>query len=81
MKSKHNYQVLLGHSAPPLTQQLKGYLHARTLKHFDVLSRDISRLRVHGILSDSAATAARKKLLRQIQSAITELDRELAANR
>ncbi len=74
-------QIELGALAKPLTEQLAGSgIDHKKLQVFDLDANAISRLYVRGLITESQATAARKKLLRTIQGAVTQTLREPLRN-
>jgi len=74
MKSKMRIPIELGPMCPPLQIQLLSVnLTEKGTEELDRLERDhraVSRLHVRGIITESAFSAALKKLLRKVQSVI-----------
>ena len=61
--------IRLGAITPPLKAQLQGILPAGELDIYDKDADAISRLAVRGLITEAAATRARKRLIRSIEKA------------
>ncbi len=66
-------KINFGALAPPLVEQLEGILPKKDLKRYDELALAITRCSVHGLISDSAALAARKRLMKLMAKRQKEL--------
>ena len=66
-------QINFGALAPPLAVQLEGILPKKDLKRFDELAVAILRCNLNGLISDGAAQAACKRLMKMMASRQKEL--------
>ena len=67
--------------AHPLSVQLKGLLDVDLINLFDADAEAINRLHVRGLITDMNCTLIRKKLCRQISTAISKGDNPLKSCR
>lgn len=70
MNNPVNYT--LGASAPPLAEQLAGYLAPVDLERFDRMKNAIGMLLVHSIITPAHGKAARFKLAKLINAALSQ---------
>lgn len=62
--------VQLGALCPKLTEQLKDYAPADKLEFLDRIADSITLLSLHGIITESQVTPARKRLMKRIEKLI-----------
>ncbi len=73
MSENEFLKIHFGALAPPLVEQLEGILPKKDLKRYDELALAILRCNLNGLISDSAALTARRRLMKQMAKRQQEL--------
>jgi hypothetical protein len=60
-------RIEFGALARPLYHQIRGYLPAASLRHFQADADAITRLKIRGLIPDKAAERARLRLIRDME--------------
>lgn len=63
-------RIELGALCDPISDQLKGRAPNHRLRFLDGHAESITRLHIHGVLTDSECDKARKRLMRKIQQEV-----------
>lgn len=66
------FEIQLGALAPKLSEQLRGRISPKEGKRLDHVAHSLDMVRIHNIITDSEASKARKRLMKQIQNAVWE---------
>lgn len=73
-------QIEIGLMAPPLTDQLAVFgLDEKVAARLEAINKAISRLYLHGYIPAAQSQRARKKLMKEIQTEVTERSKGKAA--
>lgn len=78
-KETKNLQIYFGALCQPFYKQIKNQGYKAPKKEFELLqdlSRSMSMLRIHGIITDSQVPAMQKKLFKKIVKKVRELNPE-----
>ena len=63
--------IQLGAMCPKLTEQLEGHAPAEKLEFLDRIADSITLLYLHGIITESQVTPARKRLMKKVEETIS----------
>lgn len=64
-------QIQLGALCPNLSEQLKDHAPADKLEFLDRIADSITLLSLHGIITESQVTQARKRLMKRIEKVLS----------